>query len=299
MYKRQVSKSWVPIGNKDYSSVIAAIPDDVDAVYVALGGADAVNFLTQYQQAGGTAPLVGGSITVDQSVLGVQGTLRDTVIGMPAAGPMADNNPAPEWQAFVTDYKAAFADGFPSPSLFAQGYYINTLAALTGLDAVDGDLSDGGVKYRAALSGLTLDTLRWAFSTFHLGNWIPLTWISLATDISLFGPDPGAQHLVNLALHAAATVFLYAFLCRSTGRPGRSAVVAALFAVHPLHVESVAWISERKDVLSTLFWFATLLQYQRWVRRRGARNYLATLGLFLLGLLCKPCLLYTSPSPRD
>jgi branched-chain amino acid transport system substrate-binding protein len=153
-----VSKSWVPIGNKDYSSVIAAIPDDVDAVYVALGGADAVNFLTQYQQAGGTAPLVGGSITVDQSVLGVQGTLRDTVIGMPAAGPMADNNPAPEWQAFVADYRAAFADGFPSPSLFAQGYYINTMAALTGLDAVHGDLSDGGAKYRAALSGLTLDT---------------------------------------------------------------------------------------------------------------------------------------------
>lgn len=140
------------------------------------------------------------------------------------------------------------------------------------------------------LAGLSADTLRWAFSTFHLGNWIPLTWISLAADISLFGPDPGAQHLVNLTLHAAAAVFLYAFLCASTGRPGRSMAVAALFALHPLHVESVAWISERKDVLSTLFWFAALVQYQRWTRRPGPGGRLATLGLFLLGLLCKPML---------
>lgn len=153
-----VSKSWVPIGNKDYSSVIAAIPDDVDAVYVALGGADAVNFLTQYSQAGGSAPLVGGSITVDQSVLGVEGNLRDTVVGTVAAGPMADTNPAPAWQKFVADYKAAFPDGFPSPSLFAQGYYINTLAALTALDQVDADLSDDGAKFREALSGLRLET---------------------------------------------------------------------------------------------------------------------------------------------
>ncbi|WP_333692787.1 ABC transporter substrate-binding protein [Phaeobacter italicus] len=153
-----VSKSWVPIGNKDYSSVIAAIPDDVDAVYVALGGADAVNFLSQYQQAGGSAPLVGGSITVDQSVLGVEGSLRDTVIGMPAAGPMADNNPSPDWQDFVAEYKVAFPDGFPSPSLFAHGYYINTMAVLTALDEIDADLSDGGTKLRASLSGLNLDT---------------------------------------------------------------------------------------------------------------------------------------------
>ena len=84
-------KFWVPIGNKDFSSVIAAIPDKVDAIYVALGGADGVNFLTQYQQAGGTAPLIGGSITVDQTVLGTQGKQRDYVIGTPAAGPIADN----------------------------------------------------------------------------------------------------------------------------------------------------------------------------------------------------------------
>ena len=144
-------KFWVPIGNKDFSSVIAAIPDKVDAIYVALGGADGVNFLTQYQQAGGTAPLIGGSITVDQTVLGTQGKQRDYVIGTPAAGPIADNRRSPAWKKFVADYKAAYKDGFPSPSLFAQGYYIKTKAMLAALDKVKGDLSDesGEVPRRA------------------------------------------------------------------------------------------------------------------------------------------------------
>jgi branched-chain amino acid transport system substrate-binding protein len=151
------SKSWVPIGNKDYSSVIAAIPDDVDAIYVALGGADAINFLTQYQQAGGQAPLIGGSITVDQTILGSKGKIHDVVIGTPAAGPIADDNTTPEWQAFVEAYKK-LPDAFPGPSLFAHGYYVNMQAALKGLEMVNGDLSDGGAKFREVLSGLTLDT---------------------------------------------------------------------------------------------------------------------------------------------
>ncbi len=151
------SKSWVPIGNKDYSSVIAAIPDDVDAIYVALGGADGVNFLTQYQQAGGEAPLVGGSITVDQTVLSSKGKMRDVVIGTPSAGPIADTNDTPEWLAFVEAYKK-LPDAFPSPSLFAHGYYINTKAAILALNEVGGDLSDGGKKFREALSKLSFDT---------------------------------------------------------------------------------------------------------------------------------------------
>jgi branched-chain amino acid transport system substrate-binding protein len=151
-------KFWVPIGNKDFSSVIAAIPDNVDAIYVALGGADGINFLTQYQQAGGSAPLIGGSITVDQTVLGSKGKQKDFVVGTPAAGPIADNYDAPAWKKFVADYKGAFADGFPSPSLFAHGYYIETKAVLLALDNVGGDLSDNGVKYRAALSALEFDT---------------------------------------------------------------------------------------------------------------------------------------------
>ncbi|WP_119390121.1 ABC transporter substrate-binding protein [Taklimakanibacter lacteus] len=152
------SKSWVPIGNKDFSSVIASIPDDVDAVYVALGGADAVNFLTQYQQAGGSAPLIGGSITVDQTVLGSEGKTKDVVIGTPSAGPISDTDDSPAWKKFVADYKAAFADGFPSPSLFAHGYYVNTTAVLLALDQVKGDVSGDQAKFREALAKLSFDT---------------------------------------------------------------------------------------------------------------------------------------------
>jgi branched-chain amino acid transport system substrate-binding protein len=151
-------KFWVPIGNKDFSSVIAAIPDKVDAIYVALGGADGVNFLAQYQQAGGTAPLIGGSITVDQTVLGTQGKQRDYVIGTPSAGPIADNAEGPAWKKFVDDYKASYKDGFPSPSLFAQGYYIETKALLAALDKVNGDVSGDQAKLRDALTHLALDT---------------------------------------------------------------------------------------------------------------------------------------------
>ena len=152
------ARFWVPIGNKDYSSVIAALPDDVDAIFVALGGADAVNFLTQYEQAGGELPLVGGSITVDQTVLGSKGRTRDFVVGTPSAGPISDTWDDPRWAAFVAAYKKQFPDGFPSPSLFAHGYYINTKAALMAIDAVGGDLSDGGAKLRAELAKLSFET---------------------------------------------------------------------------------------------------------------------------------------------
>ncbi|HEX9446562.1 MAG TPA: ABC transporter substrate-binding protein, partial [Dongiaceae bacterium] len=151
-------KFWVPIGNKDFSSVIAALPDDVDAIYVALGGADAINFLTQYQQSGGTAPLIGGSITVDQTVLGSKGAIRKAVIGTAAAGPTADAWDDPRWQNFTAEYKKAFPDGFPAPSLFAHAYYINTKAAILALQKVNGDLSDGGAKFREALTSLTFET---------------------------------------------------------------------------------------------------------------------------------------------
>lgn len=154
---RVPSKSWVPIGNKDFSSVIAAIPDDVDAIYVALGGADAVNFLSQYQQAGGKAPLIGGSITVDQTVLTSKGKIHDVMIGTPSAGPTADSNDSPAWKSFSEAYKKQ-PGAFPSPSLFAHGYYIDMKAALLGLEEVKGDVSDGGAKLRAALSKLSFDT---------------------------------------------------------------------------------------------------------------------------------------------
>jgi branched-chain amino acid transport system substrate-binding protein len=151
-------KAWVPLGGKDYSSVIAKLPGDVDALLVVLGGADAVNFLTQYEQAGGNKPMVGGSITVDQTVLNFKGKRRESLLGTPSAGPMADRFEGAEWKKFVADYKESFKDGFPSPSLFAYVYYINMKAALDGLDAVKGDLSGGQAKYREALKNLKLQT---------------------------------------------------------------------------------------------------------------------------------------------
>ncbi len=155
---RVTHKAWVPLGGKDYSSVIAKLPNDVDALLVVLGGADAVNFLTQYEQAGGDKPMVGGSITVDQTVLNFRGKRRESLLGTASAGPIADSYDGAEWKQFVADYKTNFKDGFPSPSLFAYVYYINTKAALDALDMVKGDLSDGQAKYRQALSTMTLKT---------------------------------------------------------------------------------------------------------------------------------------------
>lgn len=154
----QEARFYVPIGNKDYSSVIAALPDDVDAIFVALGGADAVNFLSQYEQAGGELPLIGGSITVDQTVLGSKGRARDFIIGTPSGGPVSNTWEDPRWQKFVAAYKAAFPDGFPSPSLFAHAYYVNTKAALLALNEIGGDLSDGGAKFRQTLAALEFET---------------------------------------------------------------------------------------------------------------------------------------------
>lgn len=153
-----VNKFWVPIGNKDFSSIVASIPDDIDAVYVALGGADAVNFLSQYDQAGGNKPMIGGSITVDQTVLGSKGKTKTYLIGTPSAGPIADNWDNPKWKAFVAAYKKTYPDGFPSPSLFAHGYYVEAEAMIHALDDVHGDLSDGQKAFRAALASQTLDT---------------------------------------------------------------------------------------------------------------------------------------------
>jgi len=151
-------KAWVPLGGKDYSSVIARIPNDVDALVVVLGGADAVNFLNQYEQAGGTKPMVGGSITVSQDVLNYRGKRRDSLVGTIAGSPIADAYDGADFRAFVAEYKKTYPDGYPSPSLFALVYYINMKAALDGLEMVKGDLSDGQKKYRAALSSMTLKT---------------------------------------------------------------------------------------------------------------------------------------------
>jgi branched-chain amino acid transport system substrate-binding protein len=204
------SKSWVPIGNKDYSSVIAAIPDDVDAIYVALGGADGVNFLTQYQQAGGEAPLIGGSITVDQTVLTSKGKIRDVVVGTPSAGPIADTNDTPAWKAFVDAYKLQ-PGAFPSPSLFAHGYYINMKATLLALDQVGGDVSDDGAKLRDALSKLSFDTPTGKVSLDKNRNAVAdifLTEVSEGADGNLYNKLVKVVPQVNQTLGIAEDEFL-------------------------------------------------------------------------------------------
>src|SRR5436190_4579456 len=137
-------------------------------------------------------------------------------------------------------------------------------------------------------AGLTWEGLRWAMTTGAAGNWHPLAWISHMLDVQLTGADAGPHHAVSLALHIANTLVLFGVLRRMTGAVWRSAFVSALFALHPAHVESVAWISERKDVLSTLFALLTIWAYVQYVRdRRWTWYSLVFVGL-ALGLMAKP-----------
>ena len=136
--------------------------------------------------------------------------------------------------------------------------------------------------------GLTVRGLVWAWTTFHAGNWHPLTWVSHMADVTLFGLLPGMHHWANVAWHAAAALMLFSWLVAATGSRWRSALVAALFAVHPLHVESVAWVAERRDTLSALFWFAALRAYVAYARRPGRWRYLAVFAAMAAGVLSKP-----------
>ena len=138
--------------------------------------------------------------------------------------------------------------------------------------------------------GVTLAGLAWAFTTFHAGNWHPLTWIAHMIDSQLFGTFAGGHLLVNALIHAANTLLLFWFLLRTTHARWSSALVAALFALHPLHVESVAWASERKDTLSTFFGLLSLIAYVRYAEAPSIRRYTWIAITLALGLLAKPML---------
>lgn len=149
------------------------------------------------------------------------------------------------------------------------------------------------------LSGINAETVRWAFTTNYSANWHPITWLSLMLDAEIAvrvvpgfadKPTAGVFHITNVALHTLNTLLLFAALFAMTGNRWRSAFVAALFALHPLHVESVAWVSERKDVLSTLFWMLTMLCYAAYVRAPSRKRYALTIATFALGLMSKPML---------
>ncbi|HEX2769759.1 MAG TPA: hypothetical protein VHN12_10800, partial [Geobacteraceae bacterium] len=138
--------------------------------------------------------------------------------------------------------------------------------------------------------GLTLKGFIWSFSAFHAGNWHPLTWLSHMLDIQLFDLNPMGHHADSLLLHVGNAVLLCFILQRLTGLLGRSMVVALLFALHPLHVESVAWIAERKDVLSTLFLLLTIAAYAWYALKPSLKRYLPVAVLFALGLMAKQML---------
>jgi len=151
---------------------------------------------------------------------------------------------------------------------------------------------DGVYVYnnRYIQDGLTFSNVRWAFTTTYFANWHPLTWISYMVDITLYGMNPGQHHLTNVLLHIANTLLLFYLLKYSTGKLWRSGFVAALFALHPLHVESVAWISERKDLLSGFWGILVFLCYVHFVKKKKNNYYLLALVCFLASLMSKPML---------
>ncbi len=139
-------------------------------------------------------------------------------------------------------------------------------------------------------AGVTGESVIWAFTTSHSANWHPLTWLSHMLDCELFGLNPLGHHLTNLLFHIANSLLLFWVLKRATGAVWRSVFVAAVFGLHPLHVESVAWVAERKDVLSGLFWMLTMAAYIRYTERPGAARYLFVVLSLALGLMAKPML---------
>jgi len=152
------------------------------------------------------------------------------------------------------------------------------------------DFDDFVSKTPDVARGLTPEGARWAFTTFHSANWHPLTWLSHMADVTLFGLQAGPHALVSVAMHAASAVLLFLLLRYLTGSLWRSAFVASLFALHPLHVESVAWIAERKDVLSTFLGMLALWAYVFYTHRPGLWRYLTVAALLVLGLMAKPML---------
>jgi len=157
------------------------------------------------------------------------------------------------------------------------------------------DDDDYVTKNPVVAQGLSLDGISWAFTSVHASNWHPLTWISHMLDVQLFGMDPGPHHLTSVVLHALSAALLFLALEALTRKSWPSALVALFFAVHPLRAESVAWVAERKDVLSGLFFMTTLLAYARYAREPSTRRHIAVSVSLVLGLLSKPMLVTLPP----
>ncbi len=150
------------------------------------------------------------------------------------------------------------------------------------------DDADYVVENESVRRGLTWEGVRWAFVSSHAGNWHPVTWLSHMADVEAFGMHAGAHALVNAGLHLATSLLVFHFFFRRTARMGPAFLVAALFAVHPLHVESVAWVAERKDVLCAFFWMLTLASYARYVDAPSRARYATVMLCFALAVMSKP-----------
>jgi tetratricopeptide (TPR) repeat protein len=186
---------------------------------------------------------------------------------------MPEKNPPPKTARFI----------YAGLALITLALYLPALRC----DFVEYDDQQYVTENPRVQSGLTWAGLVWAFG-FHAGNWHPLAWLSHMLDCQLFGALAWGHHLTSVVLHTATTLLLFAVLKRTTGFVWRSAAVAALFAWHPLHVESVAWVAERKDVLCAFFWMLTLLAYARYAGKKSPANYGLTLCGFGLALMAKP-----------
>ena len=205
----------------------------------------------------------------------------------------------------TVDRRSSPGDAFPaSPRFWTHNTY--TVAAVCGFlllavalvfgqtvghEFVNYDDNQYVYENPQVAQGLTARGIAWAFTTVHASNWHPLTWLSHMLDCQLYGLNAGGHHLTNVLLHAATAILLFLVLRRMTGDLWPSAFVAAVFAIHPLRVESVAWVAERKDVLSGLFFMLTLGAYVGYARRPfSLGRYLAVVLLFALGLMAKPML---------
>jgi hypothetical protein len=199
------------------------------------------------------------------------------------------NRPFEAWDNFpmrhAPDRNRRF--DFAVPALLAA-LVLAVYAQAAGFDFVRIDDEEYVVRNPAVQAGLTLDSIRWAFTATRAANWHPLTWLSHMADVTCFGPAPTAPHLVNVALHLANTLLLFALLASMTGARLRSAVVAGLFALHPLHVESVAWVSERKDLLCTFFGFAAIHAHARYAAAPSRLRLAAVAAAAAFSLMAKP-----------
>jgi len=183
-----------------------------------------------------------------------------------------------------------------SPGALTHGLVIGAQLAILCLlfaqtlafDYVYFDDAEYVLENPAVRAGLTLEGIRWAFTSFYMSNWHPLTWLSHMLDVSLFGVDPGWAHIHNVVLHGINSLLVYALLLKLSGSWGKAGVLSLVFLVHPLHVESVAWIAERKDLLCALFFLLGLILYDGYRANLGKLRYAGILLAFALSLLAKP-----------